>query len=68
MIIMKFGGSSLATATHIQKVTELIISADTAPCVVLSAMGNTTDKLLATARAAGAGQSEAQGTHDRRGR
>ena len=58
MIIMKFGGSSLATATHIQKVTELIISADTAPCVVLSAMGNTTDKLLATARAAGAGQSE----------
>lgn len=53
MIIMKFGGSSLATAAGLQQVTERIIASATAPCVVLSAMGDTTNKLLATAEAAG---------------
>lgn len=57
MIIMKFGGSSLATASRMQQVTELIIGSEKAPCVVLSAMGDTTDKLFATAEAAGDGRS-----------
>ena len=57
MIIMKFGGSSLATAARLQQVAARITHAKEAPCVVLSAMGDTTNQLLATADAAGAGHS-----------
>lgn len=47
MIVMKFGGSSLANATRIKHVADIIkLFIHEKPVVVLSAMGKTTDKLL----------------------
>ncbi len=47
MIVMKFGGSSLATAERIQHVASIIEAyKEKKPLVVLSAMGDTTDFLL----------------------
>ena len=56
MIVMKFGGSSVANAERIRHVAS-IISAYKAerPVVVLSAMGDTTDHLLEAADAAVSG-------------
>ena len=50
MIVMKFGGSSVANAERIKNVAS-IVSAYSAekPLVVLSAMGDTTDHLLEAA-------------------
>lgn len=46
-IVMKFGGSSVATAERIREVANLILSfPEENPVIVLSAMGKTTDKLL----------------------
>lgn len=52
MIVMKFGGSSLATPEGLRQAGELIARSPQsdsakAPCVVLSAMGDATDRLLA---------------------
>src|SRR5690606_25787906 len=58
MIVMKFGGSSLATAARIQQVGDLVVRAAKTPCVVLSAMGDSTNQLFAIAEAAGAGNHE----------
>ncbi len=56
MIVMKFGGSSVATAARLRQVADLAAAArDRQPCVVLSAMGKTTDALFAAARTAGEG-------------
>lgn len=56
MIVMKFGGSSIATAKHLRQVADLAAAAhERQPCVVLSAMGKTTDALFASARTAAAG-------------
>ncbi|XP_050233826.1 aspartokinase 2, chloroplastic-like isoform X2 [Mercurialis annua] len=45
--VMKFGGSSLASAERMREVTDLILSfPDERPIIVLSAMGKTTNKLL----------------------
>ncbi|GMN57414.1 hypothetical protein TIFTF001_026524 [Ficus carica] len=45
--VMKFGGSSVASAERMREVAELIISfPDERPVIVLSAMGKTTNKLL----------------------
>lgn len=53
MIVMKFGGSSVADAERLQRVADLVVAARTLrPCVVLSAMGKTTNALFAAARAA----------------
>jgi aspartate kinase len=51
MIVMKFGGSSVESARAIQRVAS-IVSTHSAlhPVVVVSAMGKTTDELLAIAR------------------
>lgn len=50
MIVMKFGGSSVANAERIRHVADIIRNfADKRPVVVLSAMGDTTDDLLAAA-------------------
>ncbi|MDR1430161.1 MAG: aspartate kinase [Spirochaetaceae bacterium] len=47
MLVMKFGGSSLADAERILKVSEIVKSQLTRkPVLVLSAMGDTTDHLL----------------------
>ncbi|XP_059640951.1 aspartokinase 2, chloroplastic-like isoform X2 [Cornus florida] len=45
--VMKFGGSSLASAERMREVADLIISfPEERPVIVLSAMGKTTNKLL----------------------
>ncbi len=47
MIVMKFGGSSLANVERLNLVAEIIKSnLDKKPIIVLSAMGKTTDNLL----------------------
>ncbi|MCI1208245.1 MAG: aspartate kinase [Treponema sp.] len=56
MIVMKFGGSSVANAERIKHVAAIIAAyRDKKPIVVLSAMGDTTDHLLEAADAAVAG-------------
>ena len=53
MIVMKFGGSSLANAERIRRVASIICGMlSRRPVVVLSAMGDTTDDLLAAAELA----------------
>ena len=50
MIVMKFGGSSVESAAAIQRVAGIVKArADRHPVVVVSAMGKTTNKLLAIA-------------------
>lgn len=45
--VMKFGGSSVASAERMREVAELILSfPEERPVIVLSAMGKTTSKLL----------------------
>jgi len=47
MIIMKFGGASIATADRIKNITAIILrEREHTPVVVLSAIGDTTDLLL----------------------
>ena len=56
MIVMKFGGSSVADAACMRQVEALVRAAlPQAPLVVLSAMGKTTNALFETARAAESG-------------
>lgn len=53
MLVMKFGGASVATPESILKIADLIIektSYEEKIVVVVSAMGNTTDQLLELAR------------------
>lgn len=46
-VVMKFGGSSLASAARMREVAELILGfSEERPVIVLSAMGKTTNKLL----------------------
>ncbi|GJM97234.1 hypothetical protein PR202_ga14145 [Eleusine coracana subsp. coracana] len=46
-VVMKFGGSSVASAQRMREVADLILSfPDETPVVVLSAMGKTTNNLL----------------------
>jgi aspartate kinase len=53
MIVMKFGGSSVATAERIRYVAEIVRSQlQEKPALVLSAMGDTTDHLLEAASVA----------------
>lgn len=53
MIVMKFGGTSVESAEAIDRVTGIVKSRlDRKPVVVVSAMGKTTNKLLAIAREA----------------
>ncbi|MBX3462783.1 MAG: aspartate kinase [Planctomycetes bacterium] len=53
MIVMKFGGSSVAGAERLGRVADRVLAArNLRPCVVVSAMGRTTDALFAAAHAA----------------
>jgi aspartate kinase len=53
MIVMKFGGSSLACAERIREMGEIVRSQlGRKPVLVVSAMGDTTDQLLEAAEAA----------------
>lgn len=60
MIVMKFGGSSVADADRLRQVKDLALAArHQQPCIVLSAMGKTTDALFAAARHASEGRIDA---------
>ncbi len=59
MVVMKFGGSSVESAAAIQRVTSIVRRCDRHPVVVVSAMGKTTDRLLAIARLCAAGNRKA---------
>src|SRR6266705_3486488 len=57
MIVMKFGGTSVESAAAIERVAGIVKArAPRRPIVVVSAMGKTTNKLLAIADAAIAGR------------
>ena len=57
MIVMKFGGSSVANAERIRHVAGIIKKfVEKRPIIVLSAMGDTTDDLLSAADAALSGE------------
>ena len=59
MIVMKFGGTSVESAEAIRRVAGIVQARlDRQPVVVVSAMGKTTNKLLAIAGAAASGQLE----------
>ncbi|HUR29053.1 MAG TPA: aspartate kinase, partial [Planctomycetota bacterium] len=59
-LVMKFGGSSLASAERLREVARLVQeAAPSAPLVVLSAIGKTTDKLFHAAQAARDGDLQA---------
>jgi len=57
MIVMKFGGTSVETASAIERVANIVRDRlERRPVVVVSAMGKTTNRLLAIARTAVEGQ------------
>ena len=57
MIVMKFGGTSVESAAAIERVAGIVKAREERrPVVVVSAMGKTTNKLLAIAAAAIAGK------------
>ena len=59
MIVMKFGGTSVESAAAIERVAGIVKArAARKPVVVVSAMGKTTNKLLAIAQAAISGKRE----------
>ena len=56
MIVMKFGGSSLESSSAIRRIVDIVKARlYLRPVVVVSAMGKTTNSLLAVAQAAGRG-------------
>jgi aspartate kinase len=60
MIVMKFGGTSVGDTRAIERVAGIVKERlKQKPVVVVSAMAKVTDQLLAMARAAGSGDSEA---------
>ena len=62
MIVMKFGGSSVANAERIKHVASIIKAyKEKRPIVVLSAMGDTTDHLLEAADLAVSGVVDVKG-------
>src|SRR5574344_1829869 len=62
MVVMKFGGSSVADADRIRHVASIIKAyKDEKPVVVLSAMGDTTDHLLEAADLAVSGVVDVKG-------
>ena len=59
MIVMKFGGTSVESASAIERVASIVKARiERRPVVVVSAMGKTTNKLVAIAKCAGEGQRE----------
>ncbi len=59
MIVMKFGGTSVESASALERVTNIVKSRlDRKPVVVVSAMGKTTNRLLKIANLAVGGERE----------
>ena len=64
MIVMKFGGSSLESASAIEQAASIVKEhLDYQPVLVVSAMGKTTDRLLEAARSAARGDSYSARQH-----
>ncbi len=62
MIVMKFGGSSLESAQAVQRVASIVRDqSGRTPAVVVSAMGKTTDQLLAIAQLTADGKVKSAG-------
>lgn len=60
MIVMKFGGTSVESAAAIRRVADIVQARESQrPLVVVSAMGKTTNRLLAAADKAAAGNLDA---------
>lgn len=57
MKVLKFGGTSVGTVQSLSNVKEIVEGCDEPVIVVVSALGGITDKLIATARTAVAGDS-----------
>lgn len=55
MIVLKFGGTSVGTSDSLRNVREIALGLTEPAIIVVSALGGLTDKLIATARAAAAG-------------
>jgi aspartate kinase len=59
MIVMKFGGTSVESAAAIERVASIVKERESRrPVVIVSAMGKTTNRLLALARSAAEGQQQ----------
>lgn len=52
MNVLKFGGTSVGTASSLRAVKEIVLSHEVPPVVVVSALGGLTDRLIATANMA----------------
>lgn len=64
MIVMKFGGTSLESASAIRRAAAIVRNhLDKYPVVVVSAMGETTDRLLDAVECAARGNSYSAGQH-----
>ena len=55
MKVMKFGGSSVGTASSILSVKKIVEAVDEPVIVVVSALGGITDKLINTSKMAASG-------------
>jgi aspartate kinase len=64
MIVMKFGGSSLDSASAVEQAASIVKEhLDQKPVVVVSAMGKTTDRLLDAAQSGARGDSYSARQH-----
>jgi aspartate kinase len=55
MVVLKFGGTSVADRAAVTRLVDIVQAVDGRPVVVVSALGGATDRLLALAAQAGAG-------------
>lgn len=58
MIVLKFGGTSVGTPESLVNVKKIVLSLDMEAVVVVSALGGLTDRLIATASMAAAGNAD----------
>lgn len=58
MVVLKFGGTSVADRAAISRLVDIVRATDGQPVVVVSALGGATDRLLGLAAQAGAGDAE----------
>lgn len=58
MIVLKFGGTSVGTPESLVNVKKIVLSLDKEAIVVVSALGGLTDRLIATANLAAAGNAQ----------
>ena len=66
MIVVKFGGTSVADAPRIRDALEIVRSrSDRSPVVVVSAQGGVTDRLIELARQAVSSTADPTGLTDR---